>query len=133
MKLVQGTLFEEDRKAVVIDHFDEAADVVFVQGDSLSILAKCPDGFATLIITSPPYNIGKEYETQTKLGYYLNQLQPILEQLVRVLSPNGSLCWQLLFSGQLPYRPLGKPVYQPTGKEKVSQIPKQWIEKKEEL
>jgi hypothetical protein len=30
------------------------------------------------------------------------------------------------FAGALPYRPLGKPVYQPTGREKVSQIPKEW-------
>jgi DNA modification methylase len=35
---------------------------------------------------------------------------------------------ELLFSGELPYRPLGKPVYQPTGREKVSQIPALWIE-----
>jgi len=34
----------------------------------------------------------------------------------------------MLFSGELPYRPLGKPVHQPTGREKVSQIPKQWLE-----
>jgi len=32
-----------------------------------------------------------------------------------------------LFSGTLPYRPLGKPVYQPTGREKVSQVPKEWL------
>ncbi len=94
MKIVQITLFEEDKK-VVSDHFDKSADVVFAQGDSLDILAKCPDGFATLIITSPPYNIGKEYETQTKLEHYLKQLQPILKELVRVLSPGGSLCWQV--------------------------------------
>lgn len=94
MKIVQRTLFEEDNK-VVSDHFDESADVVFAQGDSIDILTKCPDGFATLIITSPPYNIGKEYETQMKLEHYLNQLQPILKQLVRVLSPGGSLCWQV--------------------------------------
>lgn len=94
MKIVQTTLFEEDKK-VVSDHFDESVDVVFAQGDSLDILAKCPDGFATLIITSPPYNIGKEYETQTKLEHYLEQLQPILKELVRVLSPGGSLCWQV--------------------------------------
>ena len=31
-----------------------------------------------------------------------------------------------LFNGELPYRPLGKPVHQPTGREKVSQIPKEW-------
>ena len=40
---------------------------------------------------------------------------------------------EMLFSGELPYRPLGKPVHQPTGKEKVSQIPKQWLEKKNTL
>jgi DNA modification methylase len=37
----------------------------------------------------------------------------------------------LVFTGELPYRPLGKPVHQPTGKEKVSQIPSQWIKPKE--
>jgi hypothetical protein len=31
-----------------------------------------------------------------------------------------------LWNGELPYRPLGKPVHQPTGKEKVSQIPESW-------
>ena len=33
-----------------------------------------------------------------------------------------------LYDGTLPYRPLGKPVYQPTGKEKVSQVPAQWLQ-----
>ena len=33
---------------------------------------------------------------------------------------------QEYFDGVLPYRPLGKPVYQPTGKEKIAQIPKEW-------
>jgi DNA modification methylase len=36
-----------------------------------------------------------------------------------------------LFSGELPYRALGKPVHQPTGKEKVAQVPHEWLEKKE--
>jgi len=45
-----------------------------------------------LIITSPPYNVGKEYETQTNLEKYLKELEPILEQLVRVLYSEGSLC-----------------------------------------
>jgi DNA modification methylase len=49
----------------------------------------------TLIISSPPYNIGKEYEVQQKLEQYLESLEPILTELVRVLSPNGSLCWQV--------------------------------------
>ncbi len=92
--IVQPSLFPEDKKAIS-DRLSESADIVFAQGDSRDVLAQCPDGFATLIITSPPYNIGKEYETQTKLDRYLNQLHPILKELVRVLSPKGSLCWQV--------------------------------------
>lgn len=33
----------------------------------------------------------------------------------------------MLYDGTLPYRPLGKPVYKPTGKEKVTQVPKEWL------
>jgi len=90
----QTSLLPEARRKIS-DAFSESADIVLSQGDSLDILRKCPDNFATLIITSPPYNIGKEYETQTKLEHYLEQLQPILKELVRVLSPKGSLCWQV--------------------------------------
>ena len=32
-----------------------------------------------------------------------------------------------LAAGTLRYRSLGKPVYQPTGKEKVSQVPQEWL------
>ena len=64
-------------------------------GDCLKSLNKAPDNFAKLIITSPPYNVGKVYEKATKLNEYLAAIEPILDQLVRVLSPNGSLCWQV--------------------------------------
>jgi len=79
----------------ISDHFSEDSEIIFWHGDSLEMLYKCPSNFASLIITSPPYNIGKEYETQSNLENYLKKLEPILEQLVRVLSFNGSLCWQV--------------------------------------
>ena len=91
---LQQSLFEPEKKTIS-ERYAENADIVFAHGDSLELLKKCPDGFAKLIITSPPYNIGKEYETQTRLEHYLEQLRPILEQVVRVLSPSGSLCWQV--------------------------------------
>jgi len=75
--------------------YSPKAKIVFSEGDCLKTLLKIPDNTFKLIITSPPYNIGKEYETQTKLEHYLDDLKPILEQLVRVLSSNGSLCWQV--------------------------------------
>lgn len=81
---------------VPIGHrYDPAAEVVIAEGDSREILATVPDGMAQLVITSPPYNIGKEYERATTLDSYLEALAPIADELVRILSPRGSLCWQV--------------------------------------
>lgn len=78
----------------VASSFDPDVDAVIAQGDCLKTLATLPNEFAKLIITSPPYNIGKSYEKATALNQYLDSLQPAIEQIVRVLSPEGSLCWQ---------------------------------------
>src|SRR5438477_10385262 len=75
--------------------FDADAEIVIMAGDSAEKLREVPSGTAKLIITSPPYNLGKEYETATDLGRYLEALDPIVRELVRLLSPMGSLCWQV--------------------------------------
>src|SRR5689334_20851669 len=79
----------------VATSFNPNAEAVILSGDCLDSLKTLPDGFAKLIITSPPYNIGKAYEKATDLGEYLNKLNPIIKELVRILSPQGSLCWQV--------------------------------------
>lgn len=91
----QFRLFEPNEEVVFETAFKADAPIVLVHGDSLQALRAMPDGTAKLVITSPPYNIGKEYETQTKLEHYLESLAPILREIVRVLSPHGSLCWQV--------------------------------------
>lgn len=75
--------------------FSPDAEIVIAPRDALDELSAAPSGFAKLIITSPPYNIGKAYEVATDLEKYVAGLRPILEDLVRVLSPEGSLCWQV--------------------------------------
>jgi DNA modification methylase len=75
--------------------FDPKAEVVIMQGDSLDTLRTLPAGLAKLIITSPPYNTGKTYEIEIGLERYLETFSPIVDELVRVLSPEGSLCWQV--------------------------------------
>lgn len=80
---------------VVASEYKPDADVVIALGDCLETLKGLPEGFAKLIITSPPYNLGKAYEKATELNLYLDSLGPIVEQLARVLSPAGSLCWQV--------------------------------------
>jgi len=49
----------------------------------------------SLIISSPPYNIGKSYEKQTGLDQYLVWQEAVITDLVRLLKPGGSFCWQV--------------------------------------
>jgi adenine-specific DNA-methyltransferase len=91
----QRNLFESNVEPEVEAVYSPTARATLVCGDALETLRSLPSGLAKLVITSPPYNIGKEYETQTKLEHYLESLAPILKEIVRVLSARGSLCWQV--------------------------------------
>ena len=42
--------------------FSEDSDAVIIHDNILNFIKSLPDDFFTLIITSPPYNIGKSYE-----------------------------------------------------------------------
>ena len=64
-------------------------------GDCRELLARLPDGSVDLIVSSPPYNLGKEYEAKRALDEYLAEQTAILAECVRVLSPSGSLFWQV--------------------------------------
>lgn len=75
--------------------FSGRAKIVLADGDCAVALKRVPKDTIKLIITSPPYNLGKEYEMATELEDYLQALNPILDELVRVLHPEGSLCWQV--------------------------------------
>ncbi len=66
-----------------------------LEGDSLELLKLEEDAKYNLIITSPPYNVGKEYEVKTSIENYLEEQKVVIEQLVRVLADTGSICWQV--------------------------------------
>lgn len=76
-------------------NYSEQSSIVYECNDTLKFTKKLPDSSVQLIITSPPYNIGKEYETKVSIEEYLEQQKKTIEELVRVLSPKGSLCWQV--------------------------------------
>lgn len=63
--------------------------------DALSVLSSMDSNSIDLIITSPPYNIGKSYEVKTSIESYLKTQEDIITQLIRVLSDNGSICWEV--------------------------------------
>lgn len=54
-----------------------------------------PDGLARLVVTSPPYNIGKRYEKRLNLDDHLKGQERVIKECVRVLADDGSICWQV--------------------------------------
>ena len=65
-------------------------------GDILSYLDALPNDIKfDLIVTSPPYNLGKEYEEKTSLLRYLTWQRKVIGKLVSRLTDTGSICWQV--------------------------------------
>lgn len=64
-------------------------------GDCHEELLRLPSGSAQLVITSPPYNIGKEYEKRTSLELWADDQAQIIAEAARIVCDGGSVCWQV--------------------------------------
>jgi adenine-specific DNA-methyltransferase len=87
------TLLSQTRE--IADEFGPSESIVVYYGDCLDLLKSIPDESLQLVVTSPPYNIGKEYEKRLQLDLYLRQQAQVIAECVRTLSPKGSICWQV--------------------------------------
>jgi len=70
-------------------------DVTLVTSDCLKLLRKIPDGSVRLVITSPPYNLGKAYERKQKLSEYVLLQKAVITECIRITKKGGSICWQV--------------------------------------
>lgn len=77
------------------DSYSPDAAVTLYHGDRLELFPQIPLGEARLIVTSPPYNIGKNYETRLAFDEYLREQEATLRECHCILAKNGSLCWQV--------------------------------------
>lgn len=75
--------------------FEYGFDVILSLNDVFDFLASIPDEYTTLIVTSPPYNIGKPYEDTRKFENYLGWQKKVFTECKRILKPEGSLCWEI--------------------------------------
>ncbi len=66
-----------------------------VCADNLQFMRELEDESMQLIVTSPPYNIGKAYESKATLDTYISSQTKVIEECVRLLHPCGSICWQV--------------------------------------
>ena len=69
-------------------------DAQIVTNSCIDFMKTMPDEVVRLLVSSPPYNIGKGAEKEVALSDYLDAQLLILRDCARVLAPNGSLCWQ---------------------------------------
>jgi len=86
-------LFEKQKE--IAPNFDPTADIILYHGDTSTLIDTIPDNFVKLIITSPPYNLGKSYEDQVSIKKYLETQSQVIEKLYRILRSDGSICWQV--------------------------------------
>ena len=89
-----AALIQRGRELRLSGRWDARADCSFGLGSCLDFLAQVPDGAASLVVTSPPYNIGKAYEDAQSLDDYVANQARVIGECVRVLADDGSLCWQ---------------------------------------
>src|SRR5512136_2071831 len=73
---------------------------------SAETMSELPDCSVHLMVTSPPYNVGKDYDEDLPMGDYLAFLQRAWKETLRVLVPGGRMCINVANLGRKPYIPL---------------------------
>ena len=65
-----------------------------ITGDSLEFLKQLKSESIDLIVSSPPYNVGKEYEDRVSIEDYLAFYKELVAEMFRVLKPSGNIAWE---------------------------------------
>lgn len=87
-------------RAVPVECLDR---IIYASSTNMSQL---PDNCVHLMVTSPPYNVGKEYDTDLSLAEYRQMLKEVWAETFRVLVPGGRACVNVANLGRKPYIPL---------------------------
>ncbi len=81
-------------------------DQLFLQ--SAEDMHQIPDNCVALMVTSPPYNVGKEYDDDLAIDDYLGLLRRVFAETYRVLEPGGRVAINVANLGRKPYIPLNQ-------------------------
>lgn len=80
----------------IYKNYKNTNQITLYRGDCINLLKKIPDESVDLVITSPPYCIGKAYEDPNNdIESFKMQHNIIFKDLYRVVKPGGSICWQV--------------------------------------
>lgn len=91
--------FQSDKKIIVSSNtevLDTGCDYYLFNNDILNFLDSLPDEVKfDLVVTSPPYNLGKEYEERLSLSEYVSWQKAVIERIIPHVKDTGSICWQV--------------------------------------
>lgn len=93
--MINGHKFPVNASMQVADKWNPNVEVAVYHADCREMLRDLPAGEAQLIVTSPPYNIGKSYEKRVLLSEYLDRESEVISLAVEKLAKGGSICWQV--------------------------------------
>lgn len=77
---------------------------------SAEAMTELPDNSVALMVTSPPYHVGKDYDSDTSFEEYLELLDAVWAETYRVLQPGGRAVVNVANLGRRPYVPLSHEV-----------------------
>lgn len=80
----------------IFKNFRKGNKITLYEGDCLNLLKTIPDETIDLVVTSPPYCIGKAYEDpHNDIKTFKQQHEKIFDELYRIVKVGGSICWQV--------------------------------------
>ena len=104
-----GKLYDDQLKGKEADYLENpipAESLDRIIQHSAESMHELPDCSVHLMVTSPPYNVGKEYDEDLSMEDYLAFLQRVWKETWRVLVPGGRMCINVANLGRKPYIPL---------------------------
>ncbi len=104
-----GKLYDnlpKEGKVEYVENYIEAGSVDRVFCKSSERMDEVPDDSVHLMVTSPPYNVGKDYDKDLTLAEYMEFLKRVWREVHRVLLPGGRACINIANLGRKPYIPL---------------------------
>lgn len=87
-------------------HIQVASAINQVFEHSSEAMLELPDNSVALMVTSPPYHVGKEYDSESSFSDYLDLLERVFRETYRVLQPGGRAVINVANLGRRPYVPL---------------------------
>jgi adenine-specific DNA-methyltransferase len=95
LKLATEKQGERQMRSAAMYGAVEVGEAFMACQDNLAFMRSLRSGSMQLIVTSPPYNIGKKYEARSPLKTYVDAQAEVISECVRLLHSRGSLCWQV--------------------------------------